>query len=359
MEMNVKLDFPDEETCWQAVLARDARYNGVIYFAVRSTGVYCRPTCPSRRPRRDRVAFFASPEAAEAAGFRPCKRCYPRDAVEPRVALVQEAVRLIEAAEESVRLDDLAKRLNVSLYYFHRTFKAVTGLTPRQYAASQRAQRFKVIVRKGLDVSGALYEAGYSSSSRLYEDASGRLGMTPASYRFGGKNMSIHYTIVDSPLGRLLVAGTERGICQVSFGEDDARLVDELHKEFSAAQIRRDEAALASWVSAIVNYLQGQRPSLDLPLDVQATAFKMRVWEELRHIPYGQTRTYSQVAQAIGHPKAVRAVANACATNPAALVTPCHRVLRKDGSLGGYRWGLERKQKLLQMEKSHPAADDN
>lgn len=171
--------------------------------------------------------------------------------------------------------------------------------------------------------------------------------------------MSIHYTIVDSPLGRLLVAGTERGICQVSFGEDDARLVDELHKEFSAAQIRRDEAALAAWVSAIVNYLQGQRPSLDLPLDVQATAFKMRVWEELRHIPYGQTRTYSQVAQAIGHPKAVRAVANACATNPAALVTPCHRVLRKDGSLGGYRWGLERKQKLLQMEKSHPAADDN
>jgi AraC family transcriptional regulator of adaptative response/methylated-DNA-[protein]-cysteine methyltransferase len=342
--------FPSEAELWRAVVERDPRYNGRAFYAVRSTGIYCRPDCPSRRPRREQVVFFAAPQQAEAAGFRACRRCRPRQAAAPPVERVAEAARLIER-EGLLSLAELGRRLEVSPYHLQRTFKAVTGVSPRQYAARLKAGQFKNGVRAGQDVTAALYEAGYGSSSRLYESAPAQLGMTPAAYRRGGKAMTIHYTLSDSPLGRMLVAATERGVCAVYFGDEDAPLEAALAGEYPAARRVRDGAELTRWVAALLFHLAGQQPHLDLPLDVQATAFQQRVWAELRRIPYGETRSYTQVAEAIGRPSAARAVARACATNPAAVLTPCHRVLRSDGSLGGYRWGLHRKQALLEKEK--------
>ena len=346
-----------EETYWQAVQSRDPQFNGVFVYGVRSTGIYCRPGCPSRRPRREQVTFFASPAAAGQAGFRACKRCRPQDAltVSQQAELASQACRLIEASpERPPSLAELGQALHLSPTYLQRIFKAVTGLTPHQYARGQQLQRFKTRVRQDPDVTTALYEAGFGSSSRLYEQSDRRLGMTPAAYRRGGQGMHIGYTIVDTYLGRLLVAAAERGICAVSFeGQDgDAGLEGLLYREYPAARIQRDDAGLGAWASALVAHLEGRQPNLDLPLDLQATAFQLRVWEELRRIPYGQTRSYAQVAQAIGQPTAVRAVAQACAANPAVLVTPCHRVVRSDGSLGGYRCGVRRKQALLEKEKS-------
>ena len=367
-DMNEQILFPDDETAWKALLERDARYNGVVYFGVRSTGIYCRPTCPARKPRREQVVFFASWEAAEGAGFRPCRRCQPRAELEPQAAMVERARRMIDAAEETPSLEELSSALGVSPFHFQRTFKAHTGLTPRQYAAARKLEKFKNGVREGQDVTTALYEAGYGSSSRLYESANTHLGMTPGAYRRGGKGVTIHYTIVDSALGRLLVAGTDRGICAVYLDEQDATLEAALAREYPQAERMRVDpesplgsasdplgfasGPLSRWASAIQQYLQGANPQLDLPLDVPATPFQLRVWEALRRIPYGETRTYTQLAQSIGQPAAVRAVARACATNPAALVNPCHRIIRSDGSLGGYRWGLSRKQALLEQEKA-------
>lgn len=352
MDENLNPVLPNDETCWQAVQARDARYNGRVYFGVRSTRVYCKPSCPARRPQRGQVVFFASCDQAEAAGFRPCRRCQPRRAADPQVELAAKACRLIEAAGGNLSLGELGRQVGVSPYHLQRLFKAVTGVTPRQYAASWRMRQFKAQVRQGQTVTNALYEAGFGSNSRLYEAAAEQLGMTPASYRRGGREMKIRYTIADCYLGRLLVATTPRGICAVGMGENDAELEAFLMAEYPAAEISRGEGRLEEWVQAVLDYLDGERPQLDLPLDVQATAFQLRVWEELRRIPYGETRTYSQVAAAIGRPGAVRAVGRACATNPAALVTPCHRVVGADGSLAGYRWGMERKQALLARERS-------
>ena len=345
----------DEQSCWQAVQTRDVRFNGLVYYGVRSTGIYCRPTCPSRRPGREQIEFFLSYEDAEKAGYRPCRRCQPRQALNPdsQVELVTRACRLMEAnLGESLTLNELGRQLSVSPYHLHRMFKAVTGVTPHQFAAAHRVKEFKTQIKGGSDLITAMVEAGYSSNSRLYENAAGQLGMTPASYRRGGSGLQINYTIVNSSLGRLLVAATGRGICAVSFADEDARLEAFLKSEYPAANLKRDDILLKEWVNTILEYLDGSHPNLDLPLDVQATAFQLRVWEELRRIPYGETRTYSQVAQAIGQPEAVRAVGHACAVNPAALVTPCHRVVRTDGGLGGYRWGLERKQALLAKEQS-------
>ena len=347
--MTENLPFPDEDELWRALAGRDPRYNGRAYYAVRSTRIYCRPDCPSRRPRREQVIFFTTPEQAEAAGYRPCRRCRPRQAGAPPVERAAQACRLIER-EGALSLRELARRLGVSPSHLQRTFKAATGVTPRQYAARLKAEQFKSEVRAGQSVSGALYEAGYGSSSRLYETASRQIGMTPAAYRKGGKDMTIHYVITDSPLGRMLTAATDRGICAVYFGDSDAPLEAALAAEYPAARLVRG-GSLSMWVEALLAHLAGQQPHLDLPLDVRATAFQQRVWEELRRIPYGETRSYTQVAEAIGQPAAVRAVAHACASNPAAVVTPCHRVLRSDGSLGGYRWGLHRKQALLEQEK--------
>ncbi|MGC9972574.1 MAG: bifunctional DNA-binding transcriptional regulator/O6-methylguanine-DNA methyltransferase Ada [Bryobacteraceae bacterium] len=335
----------DDERCWRAVAGRDAAFDGEFVFAVRSTGVYCRPSCPARRPRREQVRFFETAQAAEGAGFRACRRCRPQDRRKAESEVVELACHLLPCP-----LKTLAEELGLSPRRLSRMFQRLLGVTLRQYADTQRLGAFKARVRNGGEVTDALYHAGYGSSSRLYERAAAQLGMTPATYRRGGRGVRIAYSIVGCPLGRLLVAATERGICALSLGNSDAQLEAALGEEFPQAEIRRDEAGLGGWTGALVKHLEGAQPALDLALDIRATAFQRRVWEELRKIPYGGTRTYSEIARAIGRPTAARAVARACATNPVSVVIPCHRVVRGDGGLGGYRWGLERKRALLETE---------
>lgn len=351
------------DTMWQSVLARDRAADGAFVYAVRSTGIYCRPSCPSRRPHREQVSFFPLPEAAEREGFRECRRCQPRatGARNPKTQLVARICREIEQRiagdgatgnDSRTTLATLANQERMSPHQLERTFRSVMGITPRQYADERRMGHLKSRLKKGDNVTTALYDAGFGSSSRLYERAPTHLGMTPATYRQGGSGMSIRYTIVNSPMGRLLVGATEKGVSAVYLGESDARLESALKKEYPRAEIRHDSAGLSAWVSKILEHLRGREPHLDLPTDIQATAFQRRVWEELRQIPYGTTRTYTEVARAIGRPNAVRAVARACATNPISVVVPCHRVVRGDGKLAGYRWGIERKRSLLEREKS-------
>ena len=344
----------DSEACWQAVLDRDRSFDGRIVFGVRSTGIYCRPSCPARRPRREQVVFFRIPEAAERAGFRSCRRCRPRNAsiTDPQVEMVRRACSYIESHfDESPTLDDLSSHAGVSPYHLQRVFKRIAGITPRQYAEATRLDQFKAGVKKGATVTGAMYDAGYGSSSRLYERAPAQLGMTPADYRRAGKGVRITYTIAGCSLGRLLVAGTEKGVCSVRLGDSDDELESTLRSEYSSAEVVRDDAVLRVWVEQILSHLAGRLPHLDLPLDVQATAFQWSVWDKLREIPYGGTRSYSEIAREMGRPTATRAVARACATNPVALVIPCHRVVREDKGLGGYRWGIKRKEKLLEHER--------
>jgi AraC family transcriptional regulator of adaptative response/methylated-DNA-[protein]-cysteine methyltransferase len=345
---------PNDEQLWQAVVSKDARFDGQFVFAVSSTGVYCRPSCPSRRAHRERVSFFDLPEAAEQAGFRACLRCQPQRArvLDPQMELVQRVCSVLNASDsETVKLAELASHAGVSVFHLQRTFKRVMGISPRQYLAARRFGNFKALVRKGDSVTTALYESGFNSSSRLYEYASEELGMTPATYSRGGRGVNINYTITDSSMGRLLVAMTERGVCAVRMSDTDAELEKDLREEFPHAEIKRDDSALREQLQKILNHLDHNEPRLDLPLDIRATAFQRQVWEKLRAIPYGQTVSYGDVAKSLGNPGAVRAVGRACATNPVALVIPCHRVVREDQSLGGYRWGLERKKKLLQKER--------
>jgi len=337
---------------WRAVLDRDRRYDGAFVYAVRSTGIYCRPSCPSRRPRRTQVRFFSIPEAAEAVGFRACRRCKPASRTpDPEVELVRDLCRALAAQpDRRLELGALARLAGRGPQQVTRAFRRVLGVSPRQYQEALQLRRLKTELKGRRHVSPAIYEAGYSSSSRVYERARAELGMTPAAYARGGAGMRIAHAIVPSPLGRLLVAATERGVCHVSLGDDAARLERGLREEFPAATIGGDQAQLAGWVRAVLRYLEGREPHLELPLDVRATAFQRQVWSALRKIPYGETRSYGEVASAIGRPRAVRAVARACAMNPTALVVPCHRVVSKDGSTGGYRWGPERKRKLLALE---------
>ena len=338
---------------WRAVLARDRRYDGAFVYAVRSTGIYCRPSCASRKPRRVQVAFFPVPEAAERAGFRACRRCDPGAAspADPRIPLVRSVCRLIDTRPEApASLATLSASAATTPHRLLRAFRAVLGLSPRQYRDERRVARFKTQLKEKKRVSPALYEAGYGSTSRVYERAHAQLGMTPATYGRDGAGTRITFAVVPCALGRLLVAATARGICRVAIGDDAPALERELRAEFSAATIARDDAALRSWVAEITAHLDGRRPHLELPLDVRATAFQRRVWEALRKIPYGGTRSYSQVARAIGNAKATRAVARACATNPVAIVVPCHRVVREDGDLAGYRWGVDRKNAILKQE---------
>jgi AraC family transcriptional regulator of adaptative response/methylated-DNA-[protein]-cysteine methyltransferase len=350
------LDQLTDDDRWQAVLARDAGYDGAFVLAVTSTGIYCRPSCPARRPLRRNVVFYADPAAARGAGFRACLRCKPDERASPPSQAVEAACRYLEAnLDRTVTLDELGAAVGVSPHHLQRTFKRALGVSPRAWADAQRLTALKDGLRERADVTTALYDAGYGSSSRLYERAPAQLGMTPGTYRRGGAGMRIGYTIVDSPLGRLLVGATDRGVSAVSLGETDAELEAALRAEYPAADIRHDDADLHGWVAGILAHLNGQRPRLDLPLDVQATAFKRRVWETLRAIPYGSTRSYADVARAIGQPSAVRAVAHACATNPVAVVVPCHRVVRSDGSLAGYRWGVDRKQQLIERERGAAA----
>ena len=344
-----------DDRLWDAVVAKDSRFDGQFVFAVTSTKIYCRPSCPSRRPHRERVMFFDLPDAAEQAGFRACLRCEPRRArvLDPQVELVQRVCRFLDASQtEQVKLADLAAHVGVSTFHLQRTFKRIMGISPRQYLAARRFGNFKRLVREGEPVTQALYDSGFNSSSRLYEHAPSELGMTPATYGRGGRGVEINYTIASSPLGRLLVAVTERGVCAVRMADTDAELENDLRAEFPAATIRRNDSALREPVNKVLNHLTNKEPQLDLPLDIRATAFQRQVWEKLRAIPYGQTVSYGEVAKALGKPGAVRAVGRACATNPVALVIPCHRVVREDQSLGGYRWGLERKQQLLDRERA-------
>lgn len=344
----------DHETCWRAVLSRDTHRDGSFVFAVRSTGIYCRPSCPARRPRRDQVVFFALPEAAEGSGFRACRRCHPRAARagDPRAAWVRRLCRHIdEHLDEPLSLARLGTVAGVGPHHLQRTFKRLMGISPRQYAEARRLRALKEQLKGGRAVTEATYEAGYGSSSRVYERSDATLGMTPGTYRRGGRGMRIAYTIADCPLGRLLVAGTERGVSAVYLADADATLDRELREEYPAAAIRRDDARLGPWVRALLRHLEGQLPHLDLPVDVQATAFQWRVWQELTKIPFGETRTYGEIARALGQPSAARAVARACATNRVSILIPCHRVVGGDGRLAGYRWGVERKRALLALEE--------
>jgi AraC family transcriptional regulator of adaptative response/methylated-DNA-[protein]-cysteine methyltransferase len=338
------------ETQWQQVMARDARQDGRFVFAVRTTGIYCRPSCPSRRPRRDSVEFFPDPRQAERAGYRACLRCKPTE-ISSQAQAVTRARQLLDEAEGVLTLAQLSKRVGVSPFHLQRLFKRATGLSPREYQSARRMQQVKRGLRKGDDVTTALYDAGFGSPSRLYEKTSQHLGMTPGTYQRGGAGITIQFAIVPSPLGRLLVAATSRGLCAVRFGENVAELERELREEFRAAEIHRNDAALQPFLQPLLASLRGEKVTMDLPLDVRASAFQKRVWDALREIPAGETRSYAEVARAIGDPKAVRAVATACASNPVALAVPCHRVVRGDGKVAGYRWGIERKRKLLQQER--------
>ncbi|MEO8573213.1 MAG: bifunctional DNA-binding transcriptional regulator/O6-methylguanine-DNA methyltransferase Ada [Pyrinomonadaceae bacterium] len=340
---------------WLAVRSRNPEFDGAFYFGVQTTGIFCRPSCSSRSPKLQNVSFFATAVEAEQAGFRPCLRCTPTQNYFPGPAatLVTRAFEILRSDEGEIpTIDDLARRLEVSGGHLQKTFKAILGLSPKEVTDMMRIENFKENV-KGSDVTTSLYNSGFGSSRSLYEKAGETLGMTPAIYKKGGKGMKINYTIADSPLGKLLIAATDRGICAVSFGDDDESLRRELSDEFFAAEIEDDGSRLQDAVQAIVKSLSGEKTILTLPLDLHATAFQMRVWAELRKIPYGETRSYAQVAEAVGNSKAVRAVARACATNPIALVNPCHRVIGSDGKLSGYRWGIERKKALLDKERDN------
>jgi len=338
---------------WNAVVARDRAHDGEFVFAVASTGVYCRPSCPARRPRRQNVTFFPRPDQAEKAGFRACLRCRPRSASgNPQSDFAKEICRYIEQhLDELITLERLGKEFRQSPFHLQRTFKAAVGITPREYADSCRMRLLKRNLQAGDNVTRAMYEAGYGSSSRLYEKTASQLGMTPDKYRRGAIAASIRYTISDSPLGRMLIAATERGVCSIQFARSDGELIEGLKREFPFAVRKPDEAGLQAWVAALLSKMTGRELNTALPLDIRATAFQRRVWTYLQSIPFGATRSYGDVAKAIGQPSASRAVARACATNPVAVAIPCHRVVREDGSISGYRWGVERKKTLLDIEQ--------
>lgn len=346
----------DDDQRWRAVAARDADMEGRFVYAVRTTGVFCRPSCPSRRPQRRNVLFFEVPEAALEAGFRPCKRCRPETAApsDPRLAVVRETCKAIQRAATAPTLAALGAAVGVSPHHLQRLFTAVMGVSPRRYAEAVRLSRLRVALRDGEPVGQALYGAGYGSSSRLYEAAPGQLGMTPASYAKGGAGAQIAYAIVamadEDALGCLLVAATGRGICMVALGDDEAFLEAELRAEFPAAELRRDDATLGAWTRAVAERARGRAPHADLPLDVRATAFQWQVWDRLRRIPAGEIRSYGEIAAEIGRPGAARAVGRACASNPVAVLVPCHRAVGGDGGLHGYRWGVSRKRALLERE---------
>ncbi len=352
MEQRPQQPITDEDR-WRAVAGRDAAFDGAFVFAVATTGIYCRPSCPSRRPKRGNVRFYALPEGAESNGFRACLRCRPREtgSPDPRIECLRRVCSFIESCDQGPpTLETLGKIAGLSPYHLQRSFKRLVGVTPRQYYDACRIERLKSSLRGGDQVTGALFEAGYGSTSRLYEKAPSQLGMTPAAYAKGGKGAVIAYAITDSPLDRLLVGATERGVAAVYLGEDDDVLEAALRAEYPAAAITRDDQGLGRWIEPLLAHLDGRQPHLELPLDVRATAFQRQVWEALRAIPYGETRSYSEIAEAIDNPKAVRAVAHACAVNPVSVVVPCHRVIAAAGAMAGYRWGVERKQKLLDRE---------
>ena len=348
------------EQCWEAVQKRDRSFDGIFFFGVVTTGVYCRPSCPARRPLRQNVRFYVSRQAAERDGLRPCKRCRPLAAGTAELSRIHELCRYLEAhSDESLTLGRLAERAGLSRFHLQRTFKAAVGLSPKQYLDACRMQTLKSTLKDSKDVTAAVYDAGFGSASRVYERAGTRLGMTPNLYRRGGSGLRITHATVDSPLGLLMIAATDRGLCFVQFGNSRESLLAELRKEYPGASLEAMKEPgsrdFRRWMDGLAKYLTGEQPRLDLPLDVRTTAFQMRVWNYLQSIPYGQVRSYGEVAAGIGSPSATRAVARACATNRVALAIPCHRVIRGSGELGGFRWGLQRKRKLLELERTAAA----
>jgi AraC family transcriptional regulator of adaptative response/methylated-DNA-[protein]-cysteine methyltransferase len=343
----------NEHTLWSAVEQRDPSWDGLFVYAVPSTGIYCRPTCPSRRPRREGVRFFASAGAALTEGFRACRRCHPDGPVPlpPHIERIRRACAALAEADGRVTMADLATLVGGSAHHLVRTFKRTLGISPREYDDACRLGCLRDGLRSGAGVASATYAAGYGSWSRVYERAGSNLGMTPGVYARGARGEEVRYTIVESPLGRLLVAATVRGLCAVKIGANDELLEAELRAEFPAAQVAGAEGPFADWVTRIVASLDSATPDARLPLDIRATAFQRLVWAELQKIPRGRTRSYREIARRIGRPTAARAVARACATNPVAIVIPCHRVVREDGSIGGYHWGPDRKRALLDAER--------
>ncbi len=350
--------FASAEARWAAVVRRDGAADRAFCYSVATTGVYCRPSCPSRQARRENVAFHASPADAERAGFRPCKRCRPNDAslAERRAAAVAAACRGIERAltggEEVPQFAELAAEVGLSRFHFHRIFREATGVTPRRYAAALRAERMRQELSEGAAVTQAIYAAGYGSSSRFYETATAQLGRTASAYRHRGRGAVIRFTIGGCSLGRILVAATDRGIAAILLGDDDAALAGELRRRFANAAIVASDAAFGDRLAGVIALIEAPAQPFALPLDVRGTAFQQRVWQALRQIPPGTTATYGEIATSIGAPRAVRAVASACAANPAAVAIPCHRAVRADGRLAGYRWGLDRKRTLLEREQA-------
>ena len=337
---------------WAAVTSRDAAADGVFFYSVRSTGVYCRPSCAARPAKRENVAFHASCAAAEAAGFRPCKRCKPDQPplAEQRAALVARACRLIEAGEEMPDLDELARTVGMSRYHFQRVFKAITGVTPRAYAQAQRAARVRTQLAKGGSVTEAIYNAGFNSSGRFYAQSDAVLGMRPSDYRAGGAGEEIRFAVGQCSLGAILVAATAKGVCAILMDDDPEALLHDLQDRFPKAKLVGGDAQFEQWMARVVGLIETPAQGADLPLDVRGTAFQQRVWEALRAIPPGSTASYAEIAARIGAPKAVRAVAQACAANALAVAIPCHRVVKSDGALSGYRWGVARKRELLDRE---------
>jgi len=339
---------------WDALVRRDAAFDEQFWFSVATTGVYCRPSCAARTPRPENVAFHLSCDAAEAAGFRACKRCQPRgESPKAKMAgVVADICRWIETAQTEPSLAQLARRASLSPYHFHRQFKAATGLTPKAYAAAHRARRVREGLEAGETVTNALYDAGYGSNGRFYEASNGILGMTPKQYQNGGADTDIRFAVGEGRLGHILVAKSDKGVVAISLGDDADALVRELQDRFPWANLVGDDPEFDALVAHVIGFVEAPETGFDLPLDIRGTAFQQRVWQALRAIPAGKTLSYAELAQAIGSPAAVRAVAGACAANTLAVAIPCHRIVRTDGSLSGYRWGVERKQALLTAESA-------
>ena len=348
----MQIAFDTESARWAALAARDAAADGAFFYSVRTTGVYCRPSCAARPARPENVAFHATTADAEAAGFRPCKRCKPDQAplAQRNAAAVAAACQLIESAEEAPGLEALAAEAGMSPFHFHRVFKSVTGVTPKAYADARRAERVRQALGEAGTITEAIYDAGFNSGGRFYEQSDKVLGMTPTRFRAGGEAAQIRFAVGECSLGSILVAATDKGVCAILFGDDPDDLLRDLQDRFDKAELIGGDAEFEALVAQVVGFVEQPRLGLDLPLDVRGTAFQQRVWQALAEIPAGQTASYAQVAEQIGKPSAVRAVAQACAANALAVAIPCHRVVRNDGALSGYRWGVERKRALLDRE---------